>query len=263
MPETPESIAARELEIKQKQVEHEIGLASKRQQLEEIKFEQAKIEASQRHELETKKFEQATDDAKKRLEVEERERNQLSTKEIWSRVLAGIPLLVAFIAPTVGYIQFLETSKITKATEERARQADARAEQSRLEAKQLASREPLIKRRLAAYEQLLQAVGTIISKEKSTPEFTEAVAQFERLYWTKMAIVEDDKVASASALFKAELDNYLAGRYQTDISDPKAELRAKAEELSNEMRPSLQAVYDVSIALDLPAKVKDESEKKQ
>ena len=205
--------------------------------LEVWKFRQARAELLQRSSRETQNADRDAQEKKRRQLWEEEDRVDARKKDLWGRLISISPIIVALIAPTFAYVS-------TKGAEERTRASQQKSDAAKLEADQLAARLPFIQRRVAAYENTLNVVETIISEDKNSAAFQSAVAEFEKLYWTKMVLVEDRDVESAMVAFRNELMSYKEGKSTKSNGVSLTDLKSSALELTKKIGPSLSASYN-------------------
>jgi hypothetical protein len=122
----------------------------------------------------------------------------------------------------------------------------------------LEARKPFLEKQLALYFETAAVVGKIVT---ITPDYTREWPEVERrfweLYWSELAMVEDEAVEAAMVKFSTHLSEYKASYYKsipdhnpTKLEDLKKPLYDDSLELSHAIRDSIFNRWDYSQPID-------------
>jgi hypothetical protein len=138
-------------------------------------------------------------------------------------IKAWLPVLTVVIGALWGLYEFIanqknaekarleqaktiEQQRVEQAKEtERQRQvqADKEATTRRIEAQR-----PFLELQFKTYLRTTALVGRLITFDPRTPDYQALKRDFDTLYWTELALVEDDNVSAAMVRLQAELNEY-------------------------------------------------------
>jgi hypothetical protein len=159
-----------------------------------------------------------------------------------------LTLLVTFLgfAGTIAtiYIQFAVFNSQQKNQQQEARiratsDATARADEYKKQ---------FWEKQLDFFAEACQATGTITYAPVDSPEFKQASAKFEELFWGRLAIVESDHVAGQMVAFRGALPNLLSAKSDEEKAAARETLQNISLELAHQCRQTVADSFQVKLS---------------
>jgi hypothetical protein len=169
--------------------------------------------------------------------------DKFQRQDLWIKWLT---LLVTFLgfAGTIGTIYFQFTNFQIAAAEQYKKQ--------------------FWEKQLDFFSEACQTTGALTYAPVNSPEFKQAHAKFEELYWGRLAIVESDDVASQMVAFRDALNSLVSAKSDDEQAKAREKLQDISLDLAHKCRGTVAASFKVELkALPLPELKKHEKELKE
>jgi hypothetical protein len=196
------------------------------------------------------------DDDHGRSKLDEFQRQDLRIK--WLTLLVT---LLGFAGTILTiYIQFASFINQQKAQQVASTEQANNAEKARAQEYQ----KQFWQKQLDFFSEACQTTGALTYAPVNSPEFNQAHAKFEELYWGRLAIVESDDVASQMVAFRNALNSLVSAKSDDEQAKARETLQDISLDLAHKCRETVAASFKVELkALPLPELKKHEKELKE
>jgi hypothetical protein len=97
------------------------------------------------------------------------------------------------------------------------------------------------------FAEACQATGTITHAPVDSPEFKQATAKFEELYWGRLAIVESDDVAGQMVAFRDALGTLVSAKSNDEQAAARETLQNISLDLAHQCRKTVSDSFKVNL----------------
>jgi hypothetical protein len=180
-------------------------------------------------------------------------------QEYRSRVLdiarAWLPVLTVVIGALWGLYEFIwnerkaETARLEQARtieQQRVEQAQETERQRRAQAekeavtRRIEAQRPFLELQFKTYLRTTTLVGKLIVLDPTSADYQALRQEFDTLYWTELALVEDDNVSSAMVRLQADLSEY------EKRPNDRTQIKVSALRLAHAIRDSIRSGWQGS-----------------
>jgi hypothetical protein len=156
---------------------------------------------------------------------------------LWDAAAKMITALGLVVGGLWTVWKYFDARKKEKLLERDSQEKERQLARERAQSAEVEARKPFSSRQLGLYFDVVECVSRLALTSRSAPEFNSLCDTFWHLYWGSLALVEDQKVATAMVGFGEALKG----------GSEEAELQPRALELAHACRDSLAESWKVSL----------------
>lgn len=158
-----------------------------------------------------------------------------------------LTLLVTFLgfAGTIATIYFQFTA--FNMQQDAQRKDSINRAQSDADARANEYKKRFWEKQLDFFAEACQATGTLTYAPVDSPEFKQASAKFEELYWGRLAIVESNEVAGQMVAFRQALAKLVSAKSDDEQTAARGTLRNISLDLAHQCRETARVSFNVDL----------------